>query len=121
MRKLLALALAPFAVAVGPVVAQDNSDRNYPYDVERAQRLERLERREQDLRRYGWSDIGPDLQDNWQSRQQPYRARWREYAYGGRPWECFNFRARTYEAVRPGEYQDDLDYDRCRPARGWRR
>ncbi len=28
--------------------------------------------------------------------------------------ECWNFRARQFEQVRPGEYQDDLDFGRCR-------
>ena len=28
--------------------------------------------------------------------------------------ECWNPRARTFESVRPGEYQEDLDLSRCR-------
>lgn len=28
--------------------------------------------------------------------------------------ECWNHHARTFEQVRPGERQDDLDYGRCR-------
>ena len=32
--------------------------------------------------------------------------------------ECWNPRARHYEQVRPGEVQDDLDFDRCRLVRG---
>lgn len=28
--------------------------------------------------------------------------------------ECWNWRARQFERVRPGEYQDDLDRSRCR-------
>ena len=31
--------------------------------------------------------------------------------------ECWNPRARHYEEVRPGESQDDLDFDRCRLVR----
>ena len=34
--------------------------------------------------------------------------------------ECWNPRARTFEQVRPGEYQDDLDYGRCRVISGER-
>jgi hypothetical protein len=40
--------------------------------------------------------------------------------------ECWNPRARHFENVREGEYQDDLDYSRCRVVsdrdynRGWR-
>ncbi len=32
--------------------------------------------------------------------------------------ECWNPRAHHFEGVRPGEYQDDLDYRYCRPT--WR-
>ena len=28
--------------------------------------------------------------------------------------ECWNSHARHYEEVRPGEYQGDLDFNRCR-------
>ena len=38
-----------------------------------------------------------------------YRGEYRERAQ-----ECWNPRAGHYEAVRPGEYQDDLDFSRCR-------
>ena len=31
--------------------------------------------------------------------------------------ECWNPHARHFEAVRPGERQDDLDFSRCRPQR----
>ena len=34
--------------------------------------------------------------------------------------ECWNRHARTYEQVRPGERQDDLDYGRCRVISGER-
>ena len=34
--------------------------------------------------------------------------------------ECWNPRARTFEQVRPGERQDDLDYGRCRLIAGER-
>jgi hypothetical protein len=37
--------------------------------------------------------------------------------------ECWNPRAGHFEAVRPGEVQNDLDFSRCRPAggsRSWR-
>lgn len=39
----------------------------------------------------------------------------RAYAYGKR--ECWNPRARHFEGVREGEFQDDLDYSRCRLVR----
>lgn len=34
--------------------------------------------------------------------------------------ECWNPRARTWETVRPGEQQDDLDYGHCRTISGER-
>jgi len=33
--------------------------------------------------------------------------------------ECWNPHARHFEAVRPGERQDDLDFSRCRPQNGY--
>jgi hypothetical protein len=39
----------------------------------------------------------------------------RAYATGQR--ECWNPRARHFEGVREGEFQDDLDYSRCRVVR----
>ena len=33
--------------------------------------------------------------------------------------ECWNPHARHFEAVRPGERQDDLDFSRCRPQSGY--
>jgi hypothetical protein len=38
---------------------------------------------------------------------------YRDYRYSGQQ-ECWNPRAGHYEAVRPGEYQGDLDFGRCR-------
>jgi hypothetical protein len=39
---------------------------------------------------------------------------YRDWRYGERAQECWNPRAGHYEAVRPGEYQGDLDFSRCR-------
>ena len=36
------------------------------------------------------------------------------YAQYDRPTECWNPGAGHFEQVRPGEYQNDLDYGRCR-------
>jgi hypothetical protein len=73
---------------------------------------------------------------NWVSRQQAIEAqrqadaaaadsqRWRDERYRdyrddsrwrGNAQECWNGHARHFEAVRPGEVQDDLDFSRCRP------
>ena len=38
--------------------------------------------------------------------------------YYDRPMECWNPGAGHFEAVRPGEYQNDLDMNRCRPLAG---
>src|SRR5262245_60678458 len=40
----------------------------------------------------------------------------RTYYYPGSGDECWNPRAGHFEAVRPGEVQNDLDFARCRPA-----
>ena len=49
--------------------------------------------------------------DRWGERRM-----YREYRgdYRARAQECWNPRAGHYEAVRPGEYQGDLDFGRCR-------
>jgi hypothetical protein len=36
------------------------------------------------------------------------------------PMECWNPSARHFEGVRPGEVQNDLDFQRCRPMSGYR-
>jgi hypothetical protein len=100
------------AALATPVLAQDNQDRNYPYDVER---VERQQAREalgyygrddvRDMRRYN-DPYTHDLRE-----QRAYRG----YGYRGDPGiECWNWRARTFERAREGEFQDDLDYSRCR-------
>ena len=43
------------------------------------------------------------------------------YAQYDRPTECWNPRAGHFEQVRPGEYQNDLDYNRCRVMGDYRR
>ena len=46
------------------------------------------------------------------------RRYYRDYRdYGTRAQECWNPRAGHYEGVRPGEFQGDLDFGRCRIAR----
>ncbi len=51
--------------------------------------------REEHAPGYGWRDEG-----DWGQRQ---------------PMECWNPHAGHFESVRPGEYQNDLDFSRCRP------
>ena len=43
------------------------------------------------------------------------------YAQYDRPMECWNPGAGHFEQVRPGEYQNDLDYGRCRAITGYYR
>ena len=61
----------------------------------------------------GWGE------NRWQWRDDAARNR---YYYDARSWrgvahECWNWRARQFELVREGEYQDDLDYSRCHAVR----
>ena len=58
------------------------------------------------------------------SRCRPQGGRYAERRYqreyyreGGRERECWNPRAGHYEGVRPGEFQGDLDFGRCRIVR----
>ena len=125
---------AILAVGAGSALAQDNSDRNYPYDaraVERQQRLEAHGLNYGSRAHLGEHPADPgapyDAQGNgypyaygyaenaWQDRWGYRRDRWADRQGA----ECWNPRARHYEEVRPGERQDDLDFNRCRALR-WR-
>jgi hypothetical protein len=111
--KTIALAVASILAAAAPLaMAQDNSDRNYPYDPYWAERQMERDRilAERELR----------LRDDY------YRRDWRDDRRDRRDWrdrevrrECWNPRAGHFEEDRPGEFQNDLDYSRCRLAR-WR-
>jgi hypothetical protein len=99
--KKLAVVLGSIVTAVAATaIAQDNSDRNYPYDPDR---VAREQAREVWRNNYG--------SDEYRARDE----RWRDDR-GARVTarECWNPRARHFENVREGEYQDDLDYSRCR-------
>lgn len=107
MMRTIAIALGSFAtVFAATALAQDNQERSYPYDPERVERQQEREARgdyrrndARDMRRY----------------DDPYTNELRQQYYRGAPGvECWNWRARTFERVREGEYQDDLDYNRCR-------
>ena len=129
--KSLALAIGTLATAAAPfVLAEENG--NYPYDPAAVQRQQQLEQRygpyavPQDRRHLSDPDNRPWYEEP--STLTPDRYR---YGYGNaygyqrdervsRRWdnaECWNPRARHYEAVRPGERQDDLDFSRCRRER----
>jgi hypothetical protein len=111
--KKIALAVASLVTAAAPLaMAQDNSNRNYPYDPYWAERQLERDRfyAERDLR----------LRDDY------YRRDWRGDWRGDGDWrdrgvrrECWNPRAGHFEEDRPGEFQNDLDYSRCRLMR-WR-
>jgi hypothetical protein len=70
-------------------------------------------------REHGLNDYG-----NYRGeRYYDYREDWARRDYRRfRDVECWNPRARHFEEVRQGEYQNDLDFSRCRSARsfGWR-
>jgi hypothetical protein len=108
MMRTIAITLGSFAtVFAATALAQDNQERSYPYDPERVERQQEREARgdyrrndARDMRRY----------------DDPYTNELREQRYyrGAPGVECWNWRARTFERAREGEYQDDLDYNRCR-------
>lgn len=104
--KKITLALASLATAFGAsAFAQDNSDRNYPYD---AREVAREQAREVYRGNYGYEER--------RYRDDRYRDdRFRdERDWRGTRRECWNPRARHFEGVREGERQDDLDFSRCR-------
>ena len=78
-------------------------------------------------RPHPWNDIrnGAGWGENrWQWRDEPPAHRYYENRryWDNRNWrgvehECWNPRAGTFELAREGEYQEDLDYGRCRALR----
>jgi hypothetical protein len=134
--KKLAMALGTLAVVALPsAFAQDNSDRPYPYDPGAVARQQQLERAygpyavPQDRRHLSVPGQEPWYEDPGTDGRftTPDYATRRGYAYRDDRFnnrfdnqECWNPRARHYEAVRPGERQDDLDFSRCRREQ-WRR
>ncbi len=122
--KKLAIALGAAALVAGTaVMAQDNSDRNYPFDpyaVQRQQELEVL--RDTRINDYRANDYRL-RDDRWRDDRRDDRREYRERDYRDQRFhsrnnqECWNPRARHYEGVRPDERQDDLDFSRCRAQR----
>jgi hypothetical protein len=100
------------AIAVGLLVAAASSgalaqryyDPHYQ-DPDWVARQQAIEAQRQ-------ADAAADAQRWRDEHYRDYRDdnRWRGYAQ-----ECWNPHARHFEAVRPGEVQDDLDFSRCRP------
>ena len=110
--KKIALAVASIVTAAAPLaMAQDNSNRNYPYDPYWAER--QLERD----RYYAERDLR--LRDDYYRRDWRGDGDWRDRGDRGVRRECWNPRAGHFEEDRPGEFQNDLDYSRCRLMR-WR-
>jgi hypothetical protein len=113
--KALAIVVCVAAVAAPAAFAQDNSDRNYPYDpaiVERGQQWQR-DYDNRDYRDYRYRDRDAyRYREDYRYGDDRYRA-WRGYVGRG-DMECWNPRAGHFEGVREGEYQDDLDFGRCR-------
>lgn len=107
--KSIALAAGALLVAAAPfATAQDNSNRNYPYDPYWAERH---------LERDRWL---AERDRDWRYRDDYYRRDWRDDRYREARRECWNPRAGHFEEDRPGEFQNDLDYRRCRPLAYWR-
>jgi hypothetical protein len=135
--KTLAVALGTLAVVAAPLaLAQDNSDRSYPYDPAAVQRQQQLEKYYGPYVPADRAHLSPPGNQPWYEdpatdgrfTTPDYGLRQRDYGYSrqyrddrfSRRWdnaECWNPRARHYEEVRPGERQDDLDFSRCRRQR----
>jgi hypothetical protein len=104
--KLSAIAMAcVLTTATAAAFAQDNTNRNYPYDPDTVAREQARE---------VWRDnYGPDAYRGRDDRWRDDRYRDNRDRRGMRE-ECWNPRARHFEGVREGERQDDLDFSRCR-------
>ncbi len=119
--KKIAIALGAAALIAGTAVfAQDNSNRNYPYDVDTVTRQQQLETRVPYLAPNARDSLGSGAwyEDPATTYGTP-RREWRDDRFQRRydNAECWNPRARHYEEVRRGERQDDLDFSRCRTQR----
>lgn len=118
--KTIALAVGSILAAAAPLaMGQDNSEVPYPYDPHRVERQQQLE---------AWRYERPYYDNRWRDERWRDDRRWREerrwrddrYAYRDHRYdqprrECWNPRAGHFEEDRPGEFQNDLDYSRCRP------
>lgn len=94
--KAIALALGATLTAAASLASAQVYERQYWHEEARP----------------AWDD------DRWTWRDERRSQRFYEVRnWRGIPHECWNFRARTFELAREGEFQDDLDYSRCRPAR----
>ena len=129
--KRIAIAAGSLLVAAGTTFAQDNSDRSYPYDARAVEQQQRLEAR--GLNYGSRAHLGESAADlgvpytaeghqvwTYDARDErlPDRRGYRRDRWSDRQGaECWNPRARHYEEVRPGERQDDLDFNRCRALR----
>ncbi|HYC36098.1 MAG TPA: hypothetical protein VEC19_06730 [Usitatibacter sp.] len=101
--KAIAIAVGTLLAAAATGAAAQFEDRPYPWN---------------DIRNgSGWGE------NRWHWRDEPPARYWDNRRYwDARDWrgvahECWNWRAGTFELAREGEYQDDLDYGRCRPLR----
>ncbi len=122
--KKIAVALGAIVLVAGTAaIAQDNSGNNYPYDVEAVTRQQLLESRAQYLAPDARWSLGSGAWYEDPSVDRGARREWRDDRFSNRydNAECWNPRARHYEEVRRGEFQDDLDFSRCRTQRYYRR
>ena len=106
--KAIAITLGSIATAfAATALAQDSQERSYPFDPERVER-------QQEREAFGY--YGREDARDMRRYDDPYtnELRQRRYYRGDPGIECWNWRARTFERAREGEFQDDLDYSRCR-------
>ena len=103
--RIAAIALAALASAAGVALAQD---RYYYYDPSNPDDPAWVAREQS---RDAWVENRRYDDARWHDQ------RWRGYAQRG-DYECWNPHAGHFERVRPGEYQDDLNFSRCRPLGG---
>ena len=97
--KKLAIALGAVALAAAATGVSAQEYRYYYNDSEQASR---------EQARAQWeAQRAADAQE-WR------QDHWRERRADNGVYECWNPGANHYEAVRPGERQDDLDFSQCR-------
>ena len=121
MKKLALVAGVLLASAAATASAQYYVERSYTYDPYWSARAgdECWNPRAGHFEEVRPGEVQNDL-DFSRCRPVASNQRWverrvyRDYAYRDRAQECWNPRAGHYEAVRPGEFQNDLDFSRCR-------
>jgi hypothetical protein len=102
--KIATLLFGSIACVVGIAHAEDDST-NYPFDPRWAAHEQARE-----------AQINQDRADYQRWQNDRIEGGWDRRDRLADRSECWNPRSRHFEAVRPAERQDDLDFSRCRPA-----